>query len=114
MCVSRIEFERVQIRDAHLCPSTNQTKFSCQMRGWVGVQNQKQQKMLYPPSIQDFEGNVTLKPSAHLMGTGFQRFASCGMTIYCVMILLFAQLHLENQIQQRFQTLAIAIHQNPY
>ncbi|MHC5718293.1 MAG: hypothetical protein ACYTX0_40965, partial [Nostoc sp.] len=38
------------------------------------------------PSIQDFEGNVTFKPSAHLMGNGFQRFASGVMTILCVMI----------------------------
>ncbi len=79
------------------------------MRGWVGVQNEKGQKLLYAPSIQDFQGNGTFKPSAHLMGTGSQRFASCVMTIACVMIFAFAQLHLENQIQQSFQTPAIAI-----
>ncbi len=72
------------------------------MRGWVGVQNQKQQKMLYAASTQDFEGNGTLKASAHLMGTGFQRFASCVMNIPHAMICSFAQPHLENQIQQRF------------
>lgn len=84
------------------------------MRGWVGVQNERAQKMVASPSIQDFEGNVTFKLSAHLMGTGFQRFASCAMTILCVMIQWFAQLHLENQIQQGFQKPAIAIYQNPY
>ncbi len=56
------------------------------MRGWVGVQNEKGQKMAASPSIQDFEGNFTLKTSAHLMGTMFQRFASCAMTILCVII----------------------------
>ncbi len=84
------------------------------MRGWVGVQNEKGQKMAVAPSIQAFQGNSTFQPSAHLMETGFQRFASCAMTIRCVMIYSFAQLHLENQIQQGFQTPAIAIHQNPY
>jgi|GEM_PF-1197570 hypothetical protein len=84
------------------------------MRGWVGVQNEQEQKRVYAPSIQQFQGNGTLKPSAHLMGNGFQRFTSCGMTISCVMISSFAQPYLENQIQQRFQTPAIAIHQNPY
>lgn len=84
------------------------------MRGWVGVQNERGQKMAAALSIQSFQGNSTFKPSAHLMGSGFQRFASCAMTIRCVMILPFAQLHLENQIQQGFQTQAIAIHQNPY
>lgn len=84
------------------------------MRGWVGVQNEKEQKRLYAPSIQGFEGNHTFKPSAHLIGTVFQRFASCAMTILCVMIFLFAQPNLENQIQQRFQTPAIAINLNPY
>ena len=79
------------------------------MRGWVGVQNEKGQKRLYAPSIQNFEGNSTFKPSAHLMGTGFQRFASCNITIPCVMIRSFAQLNLENQIQQRFQKPANAI-----
>lgn len=79
------------------------------MRGWVGVQNEKERKRLYAPSIQDFEGNGTFQPSAHLMGTGFQGFASCDMTIPCVMIRSFAQLNLENQIQQRFQKPAIAI-----
>ncbi len=84
------------------------------MRGWVGVQNEKEQKMATAPSIQCFQGTSIFKPSAHLMGTGFQRFASCAMTIPYVMIHTFAQLHLENQIQQRFQKPAIAIHQNPY
>ena len=79
------------------------------MRGWVGVQNEKERKRLYAPSIQDFQGNGTFKPSAHLMGTGFQRFASCNITITCVMIRSFAQLNLKNQIQQRFQKPAIAI-----
>lgn len=79
------------------------------MREWVGVQNDNEQKRLYAPSIQDFQGNGTLKPSAHLIETAFQRFASCAMTILYVMIHPFAQLHLENQIQQRFQTPAIAI-----
>ncbi len=74
------------------------------MRGWVDVQNDKERKMLASPSIQDFEGNDTFQPSAHLMGTGFQRFASCAMTISCVMIHSFAQPNIENQIQQRFQT----------
>lgn len=69
------------------------------MRGWVGVQNEKERKRLYAPSIQDFEGNGTFKASAHLMVTGFQRFASCDMTILCVMIHSFAQLNLEKQIQ---------------
>jgi hypothetical protein len=71
-------------------------------------------KRLYAPSIQDFQGNRTLKPSAHLMGNGFQRFTSCGMTIPCVIIHSFAQPNLENQIQQHFQTSGIAINQNPY
>jgi hypothetical protein len=84
------------------------------MRGWVGVQNEMGQKSLYAPSIQGFEGNGTFKTSAHLTGTGFQRFVSCAMTIPCAMIHSFAQLHLENQIQQGFWTPAIAIHQNPY
>lgn len=79
------------------------------MRGWVGVQNEKERKRLYAPSIQDFEINGTLKPSAHLMGNGFQRFASCDITIPYVMIRSFAQLNLENQILQRFQKPAIAI-----
>lgn len=73
------------------------------MRGWVGVQNDKEQKRLYAPSIQYFQGNGTLKPSAHLMGSGFQRLASCNITIPYIMIRSFAQLNLENQIQQRFQ-----------
>ncbi|AUB38400.1 hypothetical protein COO91_04370 [Nostoc flagelliforme CCNUN1] len=34
------------------------------MRGWVGVQNEKEQKRLYAQSIQGFEGNGTFKPSA--------------------------------------------------
>ena len=84
------------------------------MRGWVGVQNEKGQKRLYAPFIQQFQGNSTFKPSAHLMETGFQRFVFCGMTIPCVMIHSFAQLHLENQIQQGSQTPAIAINLNPY
>ncbi len=84
------------------------------MRGWVGVQNEKGQKRLYAPSIQDFEGDSTFKPSAHLMGTAFQRFTSCGMTISYVMISSFAQPYLENQIQHCFQMPAIAIQQNPY
>lgn len=79
------------------------------MRGWVDVQNDKERKRLYAPSIQDFEGNGTLKPSAHLMGTGFQQFTSCDITIPYVMIRSFAQLNLENQIQQPFQKPAIAI-----
>ncbi len=77
------------------------------MRGWVGVENEQEQKRLYAPSIQQFQGNGTLKPSAHLMGTGFQRFASC------VMIFPFAQLHLENQIQQSFQTPALQFNKIP-
>jgi hypothetical protein len=72
------------------------------MRGWVGVQNEKGQKMAIAPSIQGFQGTSIFKPSAHLMGTGFQRFVSCAITICCVMIHSFAQLHLENQIQQSF------------
>ncbi len=48
------------------------------------------------------------------MQTGFQRFASCAMTIAYVIIDPFAQLHLENQIYQAFQTPAIAINLNPY
>lgn len=84
------------------------------MRGWVGVQNQKGQKMPVAASIQGFQGTSILKLSAHLMGTGFQRFVSCAMTICRVMIHSFAQLHLENQIRHGFQTPAIAIHQNPY
>lgn len=79
------------------------------MRGWVDVQNEMERKRLYAPSRQYFEGNRTFKPSAHLMGTGFQRLASCNITIPCVMIRPFAQLNLENQIQQRFQKAAIAI-----
>lgn len=75
------------------------------MRGWVGVQNEKGQKSLYARSIQEFESNGTFKPSAHLMGTRFQRFVSCVMTIPCVMICSFAQPYLENQI---------AINQNTY
>lgn len=46
------------------------------MRGWVGVQNDNEQKRLYAPSIQDFQGNGTLKPSAHFMGTMFQLFGA--------------------------------------
>ncbi len=83
------------------------------MRGWVGVENEQEQKRLYAPSIQQFQGNGTLKPSAHLMGTGFQRFASCVMIIACVMIFPFAQLHLENQIQQSFQTPALQFNKIP-
>ena len=71
-------------------------------------------KWLHVPSIQDFQGNATFKPSAQLLGTGFQRFVSCAMTIPCIMIHSFAQLHLENQIQQSFETPAIATYQNPY
>ncbi len=84
------------------------------MRGWVGVQNKHDQKRLQAQSRQDFEGDRTFKPSAHLMETAFQRFASCAMTIPCVIIDPFAQLNLENQIQKGFQTPAIAIKQNPY
>jgi hypothetical protein len=84
------------------------------MRGWVGVQNEKEQKMATALSIQCFQVTSIFKPSAHLIGTGFQRFASCAMTSCCVMIHTFAQLHLENQIQQGFHKPAIAIHQNPY
>ncbi len=58
--------------------------------------------MAASPSIQEFEGINTFNPSAHLMGTGFQRFGSCAITIPCVMIQWFAQLHLENQIQHGF------------
>jgi hypothetical protein len=36
------------------------------MRGWVDVQNEKERKKLYAPSIQDFESNGTFKPSAQL------------------------------------------------
>ncbi len=79
------------------------------MGGWVDVQNEKERKRLYAPSIQDFQGNGTFNPSAHLMGSGFQRFASCDITIPCVMIRSFVQLNLENQIQQRFEKPAIAI-----
>jgi len=57
------------------------------MRGWVGVQNEKRQKNVASPFIQDFEGNVTFKPSAHLME------------------LCFSDLHF---------VLRIAIYQNPY
>lgn len=84
------------------------------MCGWVGVQNQNGQKMVASPSIYDFRDYGTFKPSAHLMGTAFQRFVFCAMTIPCVMIHSFAQLNLENQIQHGFQTPAIAINQNPY
>ena len=83
------------------------------MRGWVGVQNEKGQKRLYAPSIQQFQGNGTFKPSAHLIGTGFQRFAYCCITIPCAMIRSFAQLYLENQIQQGFQTLALQFNKIP-
>lgn len=81
------------------------------MRGWVGVQNEKEQKRLYSPSIQAFEGNHTFKPSAHPIGTAFQRFSSFAMTI---MICLLAQPYIENQIQQRFQLPGVAINLNPY
>lgn len=84
------------------------------MRGWVDVQNEKEQKMATAPSIQCFQGTSIFKPSAHLMGTGFQRFASSRITIHRVIISTFAQPNLENQIGQSFQKPAIAIHQNPY
>ena len=77
------------------------------MRGWVSVQNEKEQKRLYARSIQQFQDNGTLKPSAHLMETGFQRFVSCYNYSLCYDS--FAQLHLENEIQHGFQTPALQL-----
>jgi hypothetical protein len=59
--------------------------------------------------IQELESDRTFKPSAHLMETSFQLFASSQITIPRVMLSLLAQPNLENQIRQDFQKPAIAI-----
>ncbi|MEH2246833.1 hypothetical protein [Nostoc sp.] len=68
------------------------------------------------PYLQELEsdacGGLRLrisKPSAHLMWTTFQPFASSQITTPRVRISAFAQPNLENQIRQAFQKQAITI-----
>ncbi|MEH2144662.1 MAG: hypothetical protein V7K54_21000 [Nostoc sp.] len=86
------------------------------MRGWVGVGEGVTTKMAELPYMQalkdDACGRLRLrisKPSAHLMGTSFQPFASSQITTPGVMICPFAQPNLENQIWQGFHKPVIAI-----
>ncbi len=79
------------------------------MRGWVGVREGVMQKMAELPYMQSLESVSIPKPSAHLMGTSFQPFASSQITTPRAMIFAFAQPNLENQIEQDFQKPAIAI-----
>jgi len=79
------------------------------MRGWVGVGEGVTKKMTESLYVQGFESDRLSKPSAHLMWTSFQPFASSQMIALRVMIFVFAQLNLENQIKRGFQTVAIAI-----
>ncbi len=79
------------------------------MRGWVGVGEGVTTKRAELPYMQELESVSIYKPSAHLMGTSFQPFASSQITTPRVMIPAFAQPNLENQIKQDFQKLAIAI-----
>ena len=79
------------------------------MRGWVGVREGVIIEMAELPCMQELENVSILKPSAHLMGTSFQPFASSQITTPRVMISAFAQPNLENQIEQDFQKPAIAI-----
>ena len=86
------------------------------MRGWVGVGEGVTTKMVELPYMQalksDTCGGLRLrisKPSAHLMGTSFQPFASSQITTPRIMIFAFAQPNLKNQIWQGFQKPAITI-----
>ncbi len=79
------------------------------MRGWVGVDKGVTTKMAELPYLQELKSFSIFKPSAHLIGTSFQPFASSQITTVRVMISAFAQPNLENQIRQGFQKPAIAI-----
>lgn len=79
------------------------------MRGWVGVGKRVTRKTAELPYMQQFQSDRISKLSAHLMGTSFQPFASNQIPTPRVMISLFAQPNLENQIRQGFQKPAIAI-----
>lgn len=79
------------------------------MRGWVGVRKGVTQKMAELPYMQELESVSISNPSAHLMRTSFQPFASSQITTPRVMIFAFAQPNFENQIEQDFQKPAIAI-----
>ncbi len=79
------------------------------MRAWVGVGKGVITKMAELLYMQELESDRLSKPSAHLMWTSFQPFASSQMITLRVMIFAFAQLNLENQIRRGFQTPAIAI-----
>lgn len=84
------------------------------LRGWVGVEIEVSKKMAVSLALQGFGGYWLKKRSAHLTGTGFQRFLTCAIAIPRVMISSSAQPHLENQIKQGFQPSGVTNSQNPY
>ena len=56
------------------------------------------------PCMRGLDDCRIIKPSAHLMWSGFQLFSFSTIATPHVMIFLFALLNLENQITQGFQT----------
>ncbi len=84
------------------------------MREGVGVKNSISQKMPEIISTQAFYGVYEVHPSAHLVQQGFQLFYSLTLFLKWIIMIMSAQLNLENYIYIGFQHSAIAISFTPY
>ena len=86
----------------------------CLMREGVGVKNPGSKKMAEMLSLQGFYGFFCIHSLAHLTQQWFQLFCFLTYFLKWTIMILPAQLNLENYIYIGFQPPAIAISITPY
>jgi len=86
----------------------------CPMREGVGVKNPSLKKMAEMISLQGFYGFFCVHSLAHLTQLGFQLFYLLTYFLKWTIMIVPAQLNLENYIYIGFQPPAIAISITPY